>query len=276
MATITILSVPEISKFKKGGFMGIQKSHRGWCTPLSNPHCTGHRRALALTLKKHHGFHADGGVAGLPQYAAGGTDWGNIASQVGEYAPTLFNLYQGMKSPEQLNTNQFVNNKTLPYRDLDMTPVMQGIDQERNLAAQQAKVGTGSGNYLSNLQNLSANSMTAKSNAIMEGQKFNIAGRNAADQFNSQLNTSNLGNRLNVEQYNAGNRAKQSQYLGAASEGIQKHLYTKDIIKNQKNNDLLGTNILSDIYSNFGYDGLKEYVNTGKVTDTTGKVIFKK
>lgn len=38
-------------------FMGIQKSHKGWCTPLSNEHCTGARRRLALTLKKHHGFH---------------------------------------------------------------------------------------------------------------------------------------------------------------------------------------------------------------------------
>jgi len=47
-------------------FMGIHKSHVGWCTPLSNPHCTGARRRLALTLKKHHGFHKKqlGGMAG--------------------------------------------------------------------------------------------------------------------------------------------------------------------------------------------------------------------
>ena len=44
-------------------FMGINPKHKGWCTPLSNPKCTGHRRALAITLKKHHGFHkkANGG-----------------------------------------------------------------------------------------------------------------------------------------------------------------------------------------------------------------------
>ncbi len=28
-------------------------------TPLSNPKCTGRCRQLALTLKKHHGFHED-------------------------------------------------------------------------------------------------------------------------------------------------------------------------------------------------------------------------
>jgi hypothetical protein len=44
-------------QFKKGGFMGINPAHKGWCTPLSNPHCTGARKRLALTLKEHHGFH---------------------------------------------------------------------------------------------------------------------------------------------------------------------------------------------------------------------------
>lgn len=44
-------------KYKEGGFMGINPEHKGWCTPLNNPKCTGARRRLALTLKKHHGFH---------------------------------------------------------------------------------------------------------------------------------------------------------------------------------------------------------------------------
>lgn len=30
----------------------INPAHKGWCTPLSNPHCTGRRRALAMRLKK--------------------------------------------------------------------------------------------------------------------------------------------------------------------------------------------------------------------------------
>lgn len=37
----------------------LQKAikHPGRCTPMSKPGCTGHARALAKTLKKHHGFH---------------------------------------------------------------------------------------------------------------------------------------------------------------------------------------------------------------------------
>lgn len=59
--------------YRGGGFMGIHESHKGWCTPLSNPHCTGRRRALALTLKKHHGFHKKelGGPIGKKFWAGG-------------------------------------------------------------------------------------------------------------------------------------------------------------------------------------------------------------
>ena len=53
----------EMDQYKKGGrFMGINPAHKGYCTPMTKPTCTGHRRALALTLKKHHGFHEMGGV----------------------------------------------------------------------------------------------------------------------------------------------------------------------------------------------------------------------
>ena len=39
--------------YKKGGWIkrAINPAHKGWCTPLSNPHCTGHRKALALRFK---------------------------------------------------------------------------------------------------------------------------------------------------------------------------------------------------------------------------------
>lgn len=49
---------PSARKMAKGGrFMGINPEHKGWCTPMSKSTCTGARRRLALTLKKHHGFH---------------------------------------------------------------------------------------------------------------------------------------------------------------------------------------------------------------------------
>lgn len=32
-------------------------AHKGDCTPLSNPKCTGKKRSFALLMKKTHGFH---------------------------------------------------------------------------------------------------------------------------------------------------------------------------------------------------------------------------
>ncbi len=54
-------------EFMKGGGKNwlkgaVNPDHKGWCTPLSNPHCTGHRRAFALMMKHKHGFHEDGGI----------------------------------------------------------------------------------------------------------------------------------------------------------------------------------------------------------------------
>lgn len=56
----------------KGGWIkgAVNPAHKGYCTPMTKSTCTGHRRAFALTMKKHHGFHCAGG---LMKYAYGGT-----------------------------------------------------------------------------------------------------------------------------------------------------------------------------------------------------------
>jgi hypothetical protein len=55
----------------KKEFMGINPKHKGYCTPMTKSTCTPKRKALAKTLKKHHGFHkkAEGGlISGDPIY----------------------------------------------------------------------------------------------------------------------------------------------------------------------------------------------------------------
>lgn len=49
--------------FKKGGWLkgAVNPAHKGYCTPMTKSTCTGHRREFAETMKKHHGFHEDGG-----------------------------------------------------------------------------------------------------------------------------------------------------------------------------------------------------------------------
>ena len=41
----------------KKNWIKINPKHVGDCTPLSNPKCTGHKRAFAIMMKKNHGFH---------------------------------------------------------------------------------------------------------------------------------------------------------------------------------------------------------------------------
>ena len=55
-----------VNLLKKGGKNWIQDAvnpkHKGYCTPMTKSTCTPHRKALAKTFKKHHGFHKqDGG-----------------------------------------------------------------------------------------------------------------------------------------------------------------------------------------------------------------------
>jgi hypothetical protein len=49
-------TLSDAKKAKKTGFK-LNPKHEGWCTPMTKSTCTGKRRAFALTMKKHHGFH---------------------------------------------------------------------------------------------------------------------------------------------------------------------------------------------------------------------------
>lgn len=39
----------------------VNPAHKGYCTPMTKATCTPRRKAFAMTMKKHHGFHAGGG-----------------------------------------------------------------------------------------------------------------------------------------------------------------------------------------------------------------------
>lgn len=53
----------DFDKMKTGGWISkaVNPAHKGYCTPLSKATCTPKRKAFAMTMKKHHGFHAMGG-----------------------------------------------------------------------------------------------------------------------------------------------------------------------------------------------------------------------
>lgn len=50
-------------EYASGGWISkaVNPAHKGYCTPLTKSTCTPRRKAFAMTMKKHHGFHAMGG-----------------------------------------------------------------------------------------------------------------------------------------------------------------------------------------------------------------------
>lgn len=50
-------------EYKKGGWIqkAVNPKHKGFCTPMTKSTCTPRRKAFAMTMKKHHGFHEEGG-----------------------------------------------------------------------------------------------------------------------------------------------------------------------------------------------------------------------
>ncbi len=85
----------QFDKYAAGGEHWIQgavnPAHKGYCTPMTKETCTPARKAFAMTMKKHHGFHkmADGGEGDTSELEQGEhvqqTD-GNI-SKISDSAP---------------------------------------------------------------------------------------------------------------------------------------------------------------------------------------------
>lgn len=53
----------DMNERKFGGWIqkAVNPKHRGFCSPMTKSTCTPRRKAFAMTMKKHHGFNAEGG-----------------------------------------------------------------------------------------------------------------------------------------------------------------------------------------------------------------------
>jgi len=74
-----------MEQYAKGGWIknAVNPAHKGYCTPMTKETCTPRRKAFAMTMKKHHGFHAEGGINPYELtenvYAYGGdTPWNTV------------------------------------------------------------------------------------------------------------------------------------------------------------------------------------------------------
>jgi len=47
----------------------VNPAHKGYCSPMTKSTCTPKRKAFAMTMKKHHGFHQEGGGLNADQFS---------------------------------------------------------------------------------------------------------------------------------------------------------------------------------------------------------------
>lgn len=87
---------------KKGGWIkdAVNPKHKGYCTPMTKSTCTPRRKAFAMTMKKHHGFHQDGGYSDSPTSVPGEIPayWGRTAANTLNLGITGANYFQQQKA----------------------------------------------------------------------------------------------------------------------------------------------------------------------------------
>lgn len=126
-----------IDVMKKGGDWikgAVNPAHKGYCSPVTKSTCTPRRKAFAMTMKKHHGFHEMGGavtqggnmVRDNELYAMGGGYHPQFMQNGGDPIPGGVNMpANGMPSPTMPAGNNY-NPGTDPYNPVNNPPPMPG------------------------------------------------------------------------------------------------------------------------------------------------------
>lgn len=122
----------EMEEMKKGGNW-IQKAvnpkHKGWCTPMSKPTCTGKRRQFALMMKKKHGFHKKQHGGQAPQ----GSNINDYNKSNKDYfAQYLSNNAMNHLMKDEMNSLQNAHEMTMAQMGMEM-PGMTRANMYKNM-----------------------------------------------------------------------------------------------------------------------------------------------
>lgn len=182
--------------------------------------------------------------------------WGDIGYGAMAYAPTAYNIGMGLFSkPQQYNAKDYQTQQTIPYRDVNMKPIMDEINVQSKIAKQNIRgANQGTGSYLSNVVQLGANTQRAKSKAMMEADIYNKQNQMGVDQFNIGIDANNKRTALTVDNINAANKAKKSEFLGKGLEGVSAIAQTNKLMSNKQGVDTMKENLLGDFLNSYSWD----------------------
>jgi len=123
----------QTQEFAKGGWIqhAVNPSHKGFCSPITKATCTPRRKAFAMTMKKHHGFHEEGGIQ---QYQGGG----NYVEKRNDYytnnipfiGPNFNQTFGSNNVYNPTNTLENSNQQVPTNQSSRVNPQVQGIQRE--------------------------------------------------------------------------------------------------------------------------------------------------
>lgn len=276
-----------ISTYAKGGHWiqgAINPAHKGYCTPMTKSTCTGRRRALAMTFKKHHGFHKKGyggytdninvdmyNPKGIGNKAmADGGNWKDfLGDNVGNIA-TLAGTVGNQIAISKLKTNYQPELAPTPYNTY--TDRSDYITNQNQAQFRALTSGLNSGSQQDN-QGLRSNMYAKTLGSANEQQDRETQRRDAYAQHYQQMLQYN--NFFNTQQKNYGKQLtmdNQNQKVALTQANLSNAV--QSIIGNKTQKDAQRLDFIrTKLYSSMGEPGVNERVQN-LLTDEEYKKVF--
>jgi len=201
-----------------------------------------------------------GGVFGdrysASDFGNGGFDWGNAGYQAGVAAPFFYNLFMGLKKPEQERASDYYNpyaNRVLDNlrkRRYDIDPVLQANLGAQNIYNRNVTNASGGnrGQLLNNLGAGMVNRQVADANALSQASNVNNQYLGELAQGEMDIGQQMADINFQIAQINAANRAKQRQHLAQSASDLANMLQINKLMGNQQQSDTQKSGMFRDTF----------------------------
>ena len=163
-------------------------------------------------------------AATTPAATPNNFDWGKAGYLTSAFASPAFHLINGLRTPETLDHNEYQNpydassRSLMSNRSINMKPIRDDIRMQRQAGLNAARnAGTSSGQFLSNANQIGANTQQALATARMNEQQANNAYRGEEASNLNQLGSERARTKLAIKDINDRNQAARYKNLEAAA-----------------------------------------------------------
>lgn len=179
-----------------------------------------------------------------------GTDWTGVGSKALQYAPAIYDIGRGLLDrPELYDKGEYMTKEKIPYRDVDMRPVISGIESTAATGLKAWRdIGRGRIPYQKGALAITTGTMKAKAEAMMKEQMINIENKYKVDVRNLGVDQANKRLSLAIEDLNRRAKAKGSEYIGKGLEGVSGIAQLSEQTKGLKSKDAMLIDVFCSMY----------------------------